>query len=363
MEEVTNSINPSVYRIFTIDNPSGLDKTGAPSPVAITAERTYTVGAIKEMLVRSGVKRYTGELELVEDIGLLKCDQTSELYTSKPPLSQKTVDYETHKGKRGHVLVLAGSLGYHGAAVLATRAATAAMPGLVTLCTMPEVYIPVASQLQVQMVFPWDKLWQIPKTITAILIGPGLANPNISEFFWQCVNDLWTNWEGTVVVDASALDHLPKTPRNNPNAIRVITPHPGEAARLLNCKPSDIQKNRKGSLKQLSVLFPNTTIVLKGHHTLVGSSNDKEIFINLCDDPGLAQGGTGDVLAGYIAGTLAIPSNTPIQGRVAETVMYHGLAAKHLSKNATSWDAGDLISYLPAHISHATSHTENVHLP
>src|SRR5207244_3427703 len=123
-----------------------------------------------------------------------------------------------------------------------------------------------------------------------------------------------------MIVDASALAWLPPGPTPQ-TALRVITPHPGEAARLLQSQnahdssgshspasPSskEVQANRISSLRQLSQRFGNCWVVLKGHQTIIGR-NTGEVFVNCSGNPNLAQGGSGDVLAGYLAGLLAQP--------------------------------------------------------
>src|SRR5439155_8319509 len=120
------------------------------------------------------------------------------------------------------------------------------------------------------------------------------------------VRRLWRDCELPIVADASALDWLATQPVPR-HAIRVITPHPGEAARMLNVSTRRIQSNRLHALQELSRRHHNCRVVLKGHQTLVGRA-EAEIFVNPSGNPHLAQGGSGDVLAGFIAGFLAQPS-------------------------------------------------------
>ena len=114
-----------------------------------------------------------------------------------------------------------------------------------------------------------------------------------------------------VIVDASALDWI--KPGSTPlNSRRVLTPHPGEAARLLGTKPSAIQENRVSALREISGKFGNCWVVLKGHQTLIGR-NSGELFINSSGDPYLAQGGSGDVLcAKAVARSVRTPTNTRV---------------------------------------------------
>ena len=141
----------------------------------------------------------------------------------------------------GRLAIIAGSSGYHGAAVLAARGAMRAGPGLITLSTMPECYLPVGAQLQQVMVERWREDWQMPAKTTGILVGPGLAGPDVSDRLIGQVREIWRETEQPVVIDASSLDWLPRgTATAGP---RVITPHAGEAAQLLKSQPDDVNGN------------------------------------------------------------------------------------------------------------------------
>ena len=128
------------------------------------------------------------------------------------------------------------------------------------------------------------------------------------------------------------------------NAIRVVTPHPGEAARMLGKTVNEVQANRPRALREISTRFGNCWVVLKGHQTLVGRSTG-EIFVNSSGNPHLAQGGSGDVLAGFIAGLLAQPA---LQGDVGKTLRFavwqHGAAADALQATRTNWVVEDLVA-------------------
>jgi NAD(P)H-hydrate repair Nnr-like enzyme with NAD(P)H-hydrate dehydratase domain len=149
-----------------------------------------------------------------------------------------------------------------------------------------------------------------------------------------------------VVVDASTLDWLPMGGPSAKNAIRVLTPHPGEAARLLNMTKQQVQANRPKALREISRRFGNCWVVLKGHQTLVGRS-DGEIFVNPSGNPHLAQGGSGDVLAGYLAGLLA---QRPLQADVGRLIRFavwqHGAVADALQASRASWVIADLVDDL-----------------
>ena len=246
-----------------------------------------------------------------------------------------------NKGDFGTLAIIAGSFGFHGAGVLTARAAQRAQPGRITLFTQGKIYTAVASQLQAVMVNVWQPKLKFPGSTSAILIGPGLAAPEIAGKMKPFTQKLWRDSELALVVDASALDWLPPGAFSK-NAIRVITPHPGEAARLLKTTAKKIQKNRVTSLREISKRLGNCWVVLKGNQTLIGRAH-REIFVNPSGNPHLAQGGSGDVLAGFIAGLIAQPE---LQTDVCKTIRYavwqHGRTADQLQKSCANWVVEDL---------------------
>jgi NAD(P)H-hydrate repair Nnr-like enzyme with NAD(P)H-hydrate dehydratase domain len=132
------------------------------------------------------------------------------------------------------------------------------------------------------------------------------------------------------------MGHAPK------NAIRVMTPHPGEAARLMRATPPRVQENRPNAVREISKSFGNSWVVLKGHQSLVGSSAG-EVFVNPSGNPHLAQGGSGDVLAGFIAGLLTQPALQEDPGRTLRyAVWQHGAAADALQSQRGNWTIEDL---------------------
>jgi NAD(P)H-hydrate epimerase len=264
-----------------------------------------------------------------------------EDYENFPPLRSVA----GHKGSFGHLAIIAGSFGFHGAGVLCARAAQRAQPGLVTLFTQENIYHVVAAQLQAVMVNLWTPKMELPESASAMLIGPGLAAPNLADEMKVIIRRLWRDLELPLIVDASALDWL--TPHMlSKSLIRVVTPHPGEAARMLNTTTQKVQTNRAESLREISRRFGNCWVVLKGHQTLVGRS-EGEIFLNPSGNPHLAQGGSGDVLGGFLAGLLAQPM---LQADGGKTIRYavwqHGAAADALQAARANWVVEDLIAAL-----------------
>jgi NAD(P)H-hydrate epimerase len=342
-------VNAARLPVLAVDVPSGLNAdTGEPQGAAIAASVTLTVGAPKTGMLREGAWPFVGRLEVATDVGLAACPHQGELQWTLPedfagfPPARAAA---THKGTYGHLAILAGSLGYHGAAVLASRAAQRAQPGLITLHTLEAAYPAVAAQLQAVMVSVWSPQAKLPGSHSSVLIGPGLAAADLPEQMKMQTRNLWCHSPVPVVVDASALDWLPLTPAPH-DALRVITPHPGEAARLLRTTPQQVQANRLDALRNLSQRFGNTWVVLKGHQTLIGRSSG-EVYVNSSGNPYLAQGGSGDVLAGYLSGLLAQPI---LQADPLKTIRFavwqHGAAADALQASRANWVVEDLVEVL-----------------
>jgi ADP-dependent NAD(P)H-hydrate dehydratase / NAD(P)H-hydrate epimerase len=345
--EFIAAVNASKIPILAVDIPSGLNaETGEHFGAAIEAAVTLTVGAPKIGMLAQAAWPFVGRLEVAEDVGLVRCPHKTGLNWTLPG------DFENfpprrsvagNKGTFGHLAIVAGSFGFHGAGVLTSRAAQRAQPGLVTFFTQEKIYAAVASQLQAVMVNTWKSGLKFPDSTSAILIGPGLAAPGIAGKIKPFTQKLWCDSDLPMVVDASALDWLPAGafPKN---ALRVITPHPGEAARLLKTTAQTVQKNRIESLRDISRRLGNCWVVLKGNQTLIGRSRG-DIFVNPSGNPHLAQGGSGDVLAGFIAGLLAQPA---LQADVGKSIRYavwqHGAAADALQLRQSNWVVEDLVA-------------------
>jgi ADP-dependent NAD(P)H-hydrate dehydratase / NAD(P)H-hydrate epimerase len=344
-QKIIAAVNAAKIRVLAVDVPSGLNAdTGENFGACIEAAVTLTIGAPKIGLLAPAVWAVVGRLEVADDVGLVPCPLTGELHWTLPADFQNFPPARPvagHKGMFGHLAIVAGSLGFHGAAVLAVRGAQRAQPGLVTLFTQENVYHAIAPQLQSAMLDAWHPDLEFPEHMTAMLIGPGLAARTLSPKMRLVLHRWWRDFEGPVVVDATALDFLVAGPFGK-KFIRVLTPHPGEAARLLSWTTQKVQANRVLALREISKKFGGCWVVLKGQQTLIGRS-EGEIYVNSSGNPQLAQGGSGDLLAGFIAGLLAQPA---LQTDVAATLRYavwqHGAAADQLQSTRANWIVEDL---------------------
>lgn len=348
-KKLISTVSETQVPVLAVDTPSGLNcETGLPEGAAMEAAITLTVGAPKKGMLAESAWPFVGRLEVLDDVGLVPCPLKSELNWTLPE------DFEHfpprrvvsgHKGAYGHLAIVAGSFGYHGASVLAARAAQRAQPGLITLYTDEPVYSVVAPQLQAVMVNIFKPELKFAETANTLLIGPGLHAPGVADSLRKTFQRLWRDSPLAVVVDASALDLL--APHSlAKSVIRVITPHPGEAARLLNSTSKQVQADRPRALRELSKKYGNCWVVLKGHQTLVGNA-ESDIFVNPTGNPFLGQGGSGDALGGYIAGLLAQP---PLRKDVGQTLRFavwqHGTAADALQQERKAWVVEDLIKEL-----------------
>src|SRR2546429_1085755 len=225
--KLIEKINQTPIPVLSIDVPSGLNAdTGEPEGAAIHATVTLTLGTPKKGLLKSSAWPFVGRLEVAPDIGLVPCPQEGEVQWTLPE------DFDTfppsrpvdgHKGTFGHLVGVAGSLGYHGAAVLAAHGALRAQAGLISLLVQNNVYQPIASQLQSAMVRPWRPGMKLPDSCSAVLFGPGLAANDLPTDLKTELRHVWRELPLPVIADASALDWIPKgaTP---PKSIRAMQP-------------------------------------------------------------------------------------------------------------------------------------------
>ncbi len=224
-----------------------------------------------------------------------------------------------HKGNYGHVLIVGGDCGYSGAARLAGEAALRVGAGLVSVATRTEhagLMNLNRPELMCHGVETAGQLVALLEKASVIVIGPGLGQSDwAKELFVATIKA-----QKPLIIDADGLNLLARSPVTNFDWI--LTPHPGEAARLLNCSTAEIQQDRFAAVSAIQAKYGGIA-VLKGAGTLIASED--EIAVSTTGNPGMASGGMGDVLAGVIAGLLAqglSPKNAAQQG-----VYLHGLAA------------------------------------
>jgi len=256
---------------------------------------------------------------------------------------------DSHKGDYGRVLVVAGSRGMAGAAALAAEAAYRSGAGLVYICCPADLADIMSIKQTCAVVWPFDvknavaQILEHSMKCDVAVIGPGLSQaPAISEAVREVVGAL----EIPFVLDADGLNAFEAFPElvGRGKAPRVITPHPGEAARLLKSLPSEVQSNRPAAAKELADRFLSV-VLLKGHRTIV--TDGKQSYVNKTGNPGMATGGSGDVLAGVI-GALIGQKLSPFDAACLGAQL-HGkagdIAARKLGQ--VSMMATDILNALP----------------
>ena len=208
-----------------------------------------------------------------------------------------------HKGSHGKVLVIAGSEGMGGAGILASEASLYCGSGLVTLFThKSNVEASLVRNPEIMALGIQDRI-ESPDNIDVFLLGPGFTNDKWSEIAYECLSNNTEN--AYLILDAGALYFLSEPKKISVSKGAILTPHPGEAARLLNTTIENIQANRESSAQKIAIKYDAEAVILKGHNTVVYMKNTDKTF--LCKDggPELASAGTGDVLAGILSALLA----------------------------------------------------------
>lgn len=315
--DIIEAANQHSQAIVAVDIPSGLCcNTGQVLGVAIKAQVTATFIGLKLGLFTGYGRDYAGkifcsELELSDEILLHRKPVVSRLEL-KTLLQRVTPrSRSTHKGECGHVMILGGDTGFGGAVIMASKAALRMGAGLCSVITRKEHRNAILSQLPEAMVHCLDnrdELADLLHKADVIVIGPGLGQSAWSEKLLFCAFDSGK----PLVIDADALNLVASQTRflNRLTAFEpalksscVLTPHPGEAARLLNSSASMIQQDRLTSIKALHEQFA-CNILLKGNGSLMISA-DQHISLSPYGNPGMASGGMGDVLSGLIGGLMA----------------------------------------------------------
>ncbi|NIR32659.1 MAG: NAD(P)H-hydrate dehydratase [Gammaproteobacteria bacterium] len=308
--EAVDAINASGAGVLAIDIPSGLHAdTGCVLGVAVRADVTVSFIGLKQGMFTGEGRGCSGNVlfdglrvpaetyaEVERDAQRLEYAQFQERFRPRPRAA--------HKGHFGHVLVVGGELGFAGAARMAGEAAARTGAGLVSVATRPAHAAAIAMtrpELMCRGVESAEDLAPLLERATVVALGPGLG---LSEWS-QAMLEAALGAERPLVVDADGLNLMARmgSPPGRPAAGWVLTPHPGEAARLLGTRTSEVQADRFAAVRGLGERY-DAVVVLKGAGTLVLESGQ---LPGVCDggNPGMASGGMGDVLTGIIAGLVA----------------------------------------------------------
>jgi hydroxyethylthiazole kinase-like uncharacterized protein yjeF len=348
--ETIRTINDFGLPIVAVDLPSGANaSTAEPFEPCLRAALTVTFAAPKVCHVFEPAAIFCGEV-IVADISIPHAateDENVTLALTTPADVRPYIELRlaaTHKGTYGHVAIVAGSPGRSGAAVLAARAAIRSGAGLVTVATDSETAKLVNVGSIESMTFSGDDVLGLLDGKGAVLIGPGLADDEAS---YTRVRELIANIKLPIVIDASALNAFAGcandlNPERHP---RVVTPHPGELARVLGTSAKDINAHRIDAARE-AARVTNCIVVLKGFQSLVAEPGG-HVNVNPTGNPGMATGGMGDVLGGMIAAFLARGID-PFDAAIA-AVYLHGFAGDLLQDvmGDTGLAALDLAERIP----------------
>jgi NAD(P)H-hydrate epimerase len=361
--DVIQFINALHKKVLAVDMPSGLssDSPKLDGPY-IRADITVTFALPKVSHLLPPAMDYVGELRLV-DIGIPQFIVNEAEYEMivldrafLAPLMRKRSP-DTHKGNYGQCLIIAGSEGKTGAAYMTAQAALRIGAGLVTLALPRSLNHLMEVKLTEAMTLPlpeteertisieaWPKIEKFLPHVNTVAIGPGLSlHPETGELVRRIIKEV----DLPLVIDADAINLLTGGLDliNESGHFPVLTPHPGEMARLIDCSVPEVLERRPGIVKKEAVRG-KCYLVLKGHQTLMANP-EGDLFLNSTGNPGMASGGMGDVLTGMIAGFMA-------QGYTREEAMLlsvylHGLAGNLAVKvkGEEGLIATDLFDVLP----------------
>ena len=361
--DIIDYINTLPNPVISVDIPSGIDATtGKILGTAIHADLTVTFGLPKIGLVIHPGLEHSGILEVIDisipaylieeeniTVGLL------EAHDLFPLLKQR--DANSHKGHYGHLLVIAGSVGKTGAAAMTSEAALKIGAGLVTL-GIPASLNPILEvKLTEVMTEPlpetnshtigskaWPRIQELFDGKKAVAIGPGIStHPETIAL----VHNIIRNSPIPLIIDADGINALAENPTILKQATSpiVLTPHPGEMARLTQTSIKEVQENRV-ALAQKFAQENDISLVLKGSRTIIAEPNGN-VYINTTGNPGLASGGTGDVLTGMIGGLVAQGYSLSEATRLG--VFLHGFIADRVSEEVgeVGLTATDILNRIP----------------
>jgi ADP-dependent NAD(P)H-hydrate dehydratase / NAD(P)H-hydrate epimerase len=367
MSRDATAIRPDA--VIAVDMPSGLPSDGEPAagPVIYAhATVTFTAPKLGQLISKDAascgkllVREIGSPRELIEQVGKSSVRWIEPEEFRGLPFIRSAA---SHKGNFGHVLLVAGSRGKTGAAVLAGRGALRAGAGLVTIATPDSVLPNVASAQPEFMTEPLlstklgtisaanskaGRLATLAKNKTLLAIGPGLGmHPETQRF----VRSLVQKMEQPLILDADGLNAFAGRAKEfaKRKSLRLaVTPHPGEMARLCGVSNDKVQSDRLGIALKSAKAW-NTHVILKGFHTILATP-DGRAFVNTTGNSGMAKGGTGDVLTGILTGMAAQFGPANWERALAIGIHLHGLAADDAtaSRAEASLLAGEIPDHLP----------------
>lgn len=364
-KEIFSLVNACEGEVVSIDLPSGLDGAGEDyDPSHINADLTISISALKPVHINPATEKYCGKIKVVNiniDKKFFEMEQPVAEISDGESISEKFPrrNKNAHKGDFGHLLMLCGSFRMPGAAVFGAKAAERSGAGKITLAFPDKAYPAITSKLNEPLFMPLEsdengffgngicqRLDSLLENKTAVLVGCGIGTDIGSALMLEA---LMAKCKVPVLVDADGINIISQNINilENRKGITVLTPHLAEFSRLTGKPISVISADRQKAVKEFCDAHPNCVLLLKGRRSLIGCK-DKILYINSTGNAGLAQGGTGDVLAGLCAGFLA--EGMPAIESAVCAAYIHGeagdLCAERLSQRGMTTD--DLISFIPS---------------
>ncbi|MDW6094720.1 bifunctional ADP-dependent NAD(P)H-hydrate dehydratase/NAD(P)H-hydrate epimerase [Vibrio rhizosphaerae] len=352
MLSLIETLNQSMKPVIAVDIPSGLcGDTGSVLGGAIIAQHTVSFIGLKQGLVTGKAREYVGELHFaglgVEDAFDQQNHPTVMAIHTKMPGQMLPKRFATsHKGTHGKALLIGGNDGMGGAIILSAMAAARCGTGMTAVLCHPHNVTPLLVSAPEVMSACWDKSQAIERRLhwcDVLAVGPGLGRDETAFAIYQAVQSI----AKPKVVDADGLYFLMQQPNQDP--LRVITPHPAEAAQLLQVSVEEIEADRYASVQALHRQYGGV-VVLKGAGTLV--YDGEQISVCMAGNPGMASAGMGDVLTGVI--TSLIAQGLPLVEATQLGVLIHSMAA---DQNSESYgERGLLASDLLPHLRQLVNH-------
>ncbi len=357
--EVIDLVNEKGRRVFSLDIPSGIDgDTGKILGTAVKAHSTITFGLPKRGNILYPGYEHCGKLyvsHISYPPGLQNRDDLRVSINAPVPLPPR--NRAGHKGDFGEVLFIAGAASYIGAPYFAAYSFLKAGGGYSRLAAPASIAAHIAAKGSEIVILPQKEtktgsvtrrnkaaLLSLAEKMDLVVLGPGLS---LHEETQDLVRELAAGIHKPLLIDGDGITAISSRPAilKKRKAATILTPHPGEMARLTKKKIADINADKIGILQQTAGEL-NSVIVLKGAHSLIGCPNGK-VFINMSGNPGMAKAGTGDVLTGTIAAMHGL--GLPIEEAVRMGVFIHGfagdLAAEERGEDGIS--AQDILDFLP----------------
>lgn len=338
-------MNDSRLPILALDLPSGLNAdTGQPLGSTVRAEATISFVGNKRGLYSGQAGRWCGarhfaDLHIPPELYQTVAADAVLLAATDLPAALPPRPADTHKGDLGHVLVVGGDVGMAGAAVLAGQAALRSGSGLVSLATRDahaSLAVAVQPELMVHGVETLQALDLLIKRADVLAVGPGLGQGEWSQALFARALDAGL----PLVVDADALNLMARSGQRAENW--VLTPHPGEAARLLGISVAEVQADRFSAARELAARY-GAVVVLKGHGSLIATAAGR---VDVCryGNAAMASAGMGDVLSGILASLIGQGLEPAQAARCA--VLAHALAGDAAAVGRRQILASDLIEHL-----------------